>query len=145
MGALLPRLALLVPLLLGGAGAGAPGAADLSVAVIVHPSCAETPDLKDIARIYLRERRFWADGTAILPVGQAYGCAVRRRFEARVFGARAATLARHWDQLYFQGVLPPPTLASDAAVREYVAARPGAIGYLDARFVDDSVRVVLRR
>jgi len=134
------RLVLLVPLLVGGA---APTEAPV-VAVIVHPSRTETPTLGQIKRIYLRERRFWSDRTPILPVNQEYGSAVRERFEARVFGGAAGDLGRHWDEQYFHGVLPPATLASDTAVRDYVAARPSAIGYVDVSRVDASVRVVAR-
>lgn len=123
---------------------GTPDAGEPVVAVIVHPSRTDTPSLREIGRIYLRQQRFWSDRDPILPVNRDYGSRVRRRFEQRVFGDATATLARHWDELYFQGVLPPPVLASDAAVRDFVAARPDAIGYVDARHVDGSVRIVLR-
>jgi len=134
------RLVLLAPLLLGGTAATEP----LVVAVIVHPSRAETPTLVQIKRIFRREQRFWSDRTPILPVNQEYGSAIRQRFQERIFGGAAADLARHWDEQYFHGILPPATLASDAAVRDYVAARPAAIGYVDVRHVDESVRVVAR-
>ena len=114
------------------------------MAVVVHPSRSDTPTVAQIRRIYLRQQRFWSDRTPILPVSREYGSEVRRLFEARVFGAEADTLARYWNEQYFQGVLPPATLASDAAVREYVAARPAAVGYLELVHVDDSVRVVAR-
>ena len=65
-------------------------------------------------------------------------------FEANVFKDLKVPLSRYWNERYFLGVLPPATLASDSAVRQYVAARPDAIGYIDARNLDDSVRVVLR-
>jgi ABC-type phosphate transport system substrate-binding protein len=124
---------------------GASAHADLPVvAVIVHPSQTETPTLAQIKRIYLRQQRFWSDRTPVRPVNREYGSVTRRRFEARVLDSTVEALARHWNEQYFQGVLPPLTLASDAAVREYVAARPGAIGYVEARHVDDSVRVVAR-
>lgn len=133
-------LALIAPLLLGGAASETRTA----VAVIVHPSRRDTPSLRQIRRIYLRQQRFWDDRNPILPVNQPFGSAARRHFEAEVFGDGAAGLSRHWDEQYFQGVLPPPVLSSDLAVREYVAARPAAIGYVAAHRVDDSIRVVAR-
>ena len=48
----------------------------------------------------------------------------------------------YWNQLYFQGVLPPYVVASEEAVLRFVARTPHAIGYLDACAVDDSVRVL---
>ncbi|HWP66853.1 MAG TPA: hypothetical protein VNO26_13155 [Candidatus Limnocylindria bacterium] len=115
-----------------------------NVVVIVHPSRATTVSRDDVQRIYLKQRRFWEDGRAILPVNREYGSDVRKAFEHLVFADWKVPLSRYWNEQYFLGVLPPATLASDSAVRQYVAARPDAIGYIDARNLDDSVRVVLR-
>ena len=52
-------------------------------------------------------------------------------------------LADYWNRLYFDGILPPATLASTEAVRRYVASDPNAIGYVPVAEVDGSVRVVL--
>ena len=134
------RLLLVAPLLLGGPAVAEPPV----VAIVVHPTRAETPTLAQVRQIYLRQRRFWTDRTPILPVGLQFGTPGRTRFDQRVFGAQASDLGHYWDEQYFQGVLPPPTLASDEAVREYVAARPAAIGYLDLRFVDETVRVIAK-
>jgi ABC-type phosphate transport system substrate-binding protein len=115
-----------------------------TVVVIVHPSRADRVGLGQVRRIYLRQRRFWQDGEPILPVNREYGSATRRAFERIVFADLKVPLSRYWNEQYFLGVLPPATLASDLAVRQYVAARPNAIGYIDARNLDDSVRVLLR-
>jgi hypothetical protein len=61
-----------------------------------------------------------------------------------MFGSDRNWLLSYWNQQYFEGTFPPAPLASDEAVLRYVAARPNAIGYLDARLVDDTVRVVQR-
>ena len=45
----------------------------------------------------------------------------------RVFGSRASQLVVYWIRQYFQGVLPPATLASDEAVRRFVIF-PGSGG-----------------
>jgi len=97
-----------------------------------------------VRRIYLRQRRFWDDREPVLPVNREYGSDTRKEFERIVFADLRVPLSRYWNEQYFLGVLPPATLVSDAAVRQYVAARPNAIGYIDARNVDDSVRVLLR-
>jgi len=122
----------------------APGAEPAAVVVIVHPSRTDAMTVQEVRRIYLRQRRFWDDREPIFPVNREYGSEIRTGFERVVFGAMAASLVRYWNEQYFQGVLPPPTLASDTAVRQYVAVRRNAIGYVDARQADSSVRVVLR-
>jgi hypothetical protein len=51
-------------------------------------------------------------------------------------------LAVYWNRQYFRGVLPPATLASDEAVKRFVALEPNAVGYIRASQVDESVSVV---
>jgi ABC-type phosphate transport system substrate-binding protein len=133
------RLLLLLLVLGSGARAGEP-----EVVVIVHPSRTDHVTLEEVKRIYLRQRRFWDDREPVLPVNREYGSATRKEFERIVFGELRVPLSRYWNEQYFLGVLPPATLASDSAVRQYVASRRNAIGYIDARNLDDSVRVLLR-
>jgi ABC-type phosphate transport system substrate-binding protein len=139
---MLAHLALCIGLL--GVVAAAADAPPPNVVVIVHPSRTGAVSRDDVQRIYLNQRRFWEDGRAILPVNREYGSDVRKAFERIVFADWKIPLSRYWNEQYFLGILPPATLASDSAVRQYVAARPDAIGYIDARNLDDTVRVVLR-
>jgi len=139
---MLARLAVWLVLL--GSVAGGTEPQPPSVVVIVHPSRSGPVSREEVRTIYLRQRRFWEDGQAILPVNREYGCEARKVFETNVFKDLKEPLSRYWNEQYFLGILPPATLASDSAVRQYVAARPDAIGYIDARNLDDSVRVVLR-
>jgi ABC-type phosphate transport system substrate-binding protein len=113
------------------------------VAVIVHPGRDVQLTVSEVARIYLRKRRFWKDGERIVPVNRDSGSAVRKAFVRLVFGASAPQLVVYWNQQYFQGVLPPATLASDEAVKRFVASEPLAIGYIHPGAVDGTVRVVL--
>ena len=124
---------------------GAPVAADEpTLAVIVHPTRTAPLSIDDVARVFLRQRRFWADGAPIVPLNQGLGTAARAQFTSRVLRMDTEHLQRYWNERYFDGVLPPAVLSSPAAVRRYVASEPDAIGYLQADEVDDSVRVVLK-
>ncbi|MDQ3730559.1 MAG: hypothetical protein M3329_00985 [Pseudomonadota bacterium] len=115
-----------------------------SMAVIVHPERRTTLSVNEIAQIYLRRKRFWNDGATIVPLNLPAQAPLRARFSARVLNQTQARLADYWNRQYFQGVLPPATLASTEAVRRYVAVDPDAIGYVPASKVNESVRVVLR-
>ena len=114
-----------------------------SIAVIVHPSLEASASEEDLARIFLRKRRFWSPGLAIVPVNRDATSEARARFTAVVFGNTARRLGTYWNQQYFLGVLPPATLASDEAVKRFVASEPGAIGYVRTDALDGSVRVLL--
>jgi ABC-type phosphate transport system substrate-binding protein len=131
------------PLLLLLVLAVAPSAAAEDLAIIVNGERADRPSLAEIAQIYLKQRRFWSDGGRIVAVNRESGSAARAAFDGEVLGATGSKLAVYWNRQYFQGVLPPATLASDEAVKRFVASERLAIGYVHPRVVDDSVRVVL--
>lgn len=140
MGRRRPRSLYLLALLLAARVAAAGG----SLAVIVPPQRTAQVTVGEVAQIYLRQRRHWATGEAIVPVNREAGSQARTLFTRAVFGGEARWLASYWNRQYFRGVLPPATLASDEAVKRFVASVPGAIGYIDARAADPSVRVVVR-
>ena len=120
-----------------------PATGGTPLVVIVHPSRTDTPNIDELERIYLRKRRFWSDGSPIVPLNREVGSPEREAFSTRILGTRSTFLASYWNEAYFHGVFPPAVLASGAAVKRYVAADPRAIGYVDADEVDDSVHVVL--
>ena len=113
------------------------------VAVIVHPDRSDELSLDDLAQIYLRRRQHWGDGEIIVPLNLASGMALRAQFSQRVLRQTEARLADYWNRRYFDGLMPPATLASTEAVRRYVASDPRAIGYVPAAEIDRSVRVIL--
>lgn len=113
------------------------------LAVIVHNERSAKLDLEEIAQIFLKRRRYWAGGDPIVPVNREAGSPARDVFSREVLGLGSSQLGLYWNREYFRGVLPPPTLASDEAIRRYVSRDRRAIGYVDARMIDDTVRVVL--
>jgi ABC-type phosphate transport system substrate-binding protein len=121
----------------------APAGGD-DLVVIVHPTQAASLDAGAIAQIYLKQRRRWPGGETILPVNREPGSTERDQFANAVLGRTPQQLALYWNRQYFHGVQPPATLASNEAVRRFVAREPRAIGYLRASALDDSVRVVLQ-
>ena len=121
------------------------GRADsLAIAVVVHADRRASLSVDDLAQIYLRRKRFWDDGTPIVPLNLPGGTPLRVEFSRSVLRESEERLADYWNRQYFYGVLPPATLASTAAVLRYVASDPNAIGYVPAADVDGSVGVVLQ-
>ena len=113
------------------------------VAVVVHPARNERLDRRDVGRIFLRMRRFWNDGSPIVPINLEADSPLRAIFTARALDLGPERLAAYWNEQYFHGIFPPTVLSSAAAVKRYVASDPHAIGYIDARDVDDTVHVAL--
>jgi ABC-type phosphate transport system substrate-binding protein len=121
----------------------APVAAD-ELVVIVHPARSETIDADELAQIYLKQRRRWPGGEPIVPVNRESSSSARTEFVSAVLAQTPQQLAVYWNRQYFHGVQPPATLASDEAVKRFVASEPRAIGYIRASALDASVRAVLR-
>ncbi len=122
----------------------ATAADELELAVIVHPSRAAALTTETVKRMYLKRQRFWDDGHPIVAINQEVTTPAREAFTRLVFGDEAVRLPAYWNEQYFHGVMPPIILGSEEAVMRYVASRPDAIGYVDARHVDASVAVALR-
>jgi ABC-type phosphate transport system substrate-binding protein len=132
---------LVIALLLTAPMAGSAMAEDL--AIIVHRDRDVRLTLAEVAQIYLKTRRFWSDGNPIVPVNRDSGSPAREAFVHIVFAKRAPQLVVYWNRQYFRGILPPATLASDEAMRRFVANEPLSIGYVHPSLVDASVRSVL--
>ncbi len=133
-----------ITLVAAGSGVLGETPAAVQLAVIVHPARQVQLRTEDLARIFLKQRRFWDDNEPIVPLNREPGSAAREVFSRRVLGDESARFGEYWNRQYFQGVFPPATLSSDAAVKRYVAVDRNAIGYISVGEVDDSVRVVLR-
>jgi ABC-type phosphate transport system substrate-binding protein len=131
-------------LVLGLACAAGSATTAQELVVIVHRDRDASLDVHQVAQIYLKIRRHWPDGGRIIPVNRDARSRERERFSQLVFGESARHQALYWNRQYFQGVLPPATLASDEAVKRFVASEPLAIGYVDASATDASIRIVLR-
>ncbi len=119
-------------------------AAEPALAVIVHRDRQASLSADELSNIYLKKRRFWEDGTAIVPLNRESGSAEREAFSQRALGRASTTFMGYWNQEYFHGVFPPATLSSSNAMKRYVAADRNAIGYVWLTEVDETVRVVLR-
>lgn len=135
-----PRLALLAALAMAGPVAGAE-----VVVVMSSKSDVEGLTVAQVSQIFLAKSSSLPGGGAATPIDQEEGSAVRDAFYSKVARKDAAQMKAYWSQLLFTGrAQRPKRVAGDAAVKQAVAADPGAIGYIDAGAVDGSVKVVLK-
>lgn len=131
-----PLLAVLAALAGGPAGgaAQAPARAESpapSVVVIVNATVpARALTRAEVRRIFLLRERFWSDGRSLAPVNGPAGSPLRESFSRAVLGGPTRSFATYWNDLYFHGTSPPPTLESEQAVLLYVGRTAGAIGYV---------------
>lgn len=111
--------------------------------MIVSASRSTDLSVDEVAQIFMKKRRFWDAGQSIVPVNRNATSSARAIFTKLIFHQDARFLQTYWNRQYYDGILPPVTLASDEAVKRFVAQEPNAIGYIDESLVDNSVRVVL--
>lgn len=121
--------------------------AEAAVVVVANTSMGARALARDeVRRIFLLRTRYASDGTRLRPVNLPAAAPLRDLFSRRVLGRPARDFAGYWNDLYFHGTEPPPTLASEQAVLLYVARTPGAIGYVSAESaatLPEGVKVVM--
>jgi ABC-type phosphate transport system substrate-binding protein len=127
------------------AGVGAAATADDdSVVVVVSADSPvnEIPRLH-LADLYLGRTTRFPDGESARPIDQEAGSPSRTAFYDTYLGRSQAEIKAHWSKIIFTGRgRPPKAVANDEEVKELVAGDPSAVGYVERRLVDDSVRVV---
>jgi ABC-type phosphate transport system substrate-binding protein len=122
-------------------GSGA-ASADV-VAVVSAKSQATSLSKAQVADIFLGKAIRFPDGTRAIPIDQAEGSADRDEFYDKVAGKTAAQIKAYWSKIIFTGRgQPPPTVANTIEMRKRIGENPAAIGYIDRRMVDDTVKVV---
>lgn len=119
--------------------------AHAEIAVITNPNVKEIGlSQDDVANIYLDKKKTFADGTLAKPVDQGSDTEIRKKFYKLVVKMTASEANRYWAKLEFTGRgTPPRVISGDQAVKSWVASHPGAIGYIDGKYLDSSVKVVL--
>lgn len=113
------------------------------IAVIVNPANANALTDKDISRAFLGKMKTFADGQSIEPINSKSSNAARTEFEQKVLKKSSSQVKAYWSKLVFTGKgKPPQELASDSDILKAVASSANAIGYVDAKSVDGSVKVI---
>ena len=93
----------------------------------------ERVDKRFVADVFLKKRTRWSDDSVVQPVDQSAKSRVRDGFTQGVLDRTVSAVRRYWAQLVCSGRgVPPPELANDDDVVNYVSTHAGAIGYVSA-------------
>jgi len=124
----------------------APGAAaGASYRIIVNPSVKGSQIPKaTLNSIFLKYSPRWGDGSPVLPVDQSFRSRIRQAFANEIHQRPMMELRVFWTRRMATGVIPPPVKETDEEVVAFVAATPGAIGYVaPTTQLPDSVRQIV--
>ncbi|MGL1957117.1 MAG: phosphate ABC transporter substrate-binding protein [Colwellia sp.] len=117
--------------------------ASAEVAVIVNIKNLSSISDSDVPRLFLGKLKKYSTGEAVTIINLKYKEAIRNEFEKKSLKKSASQVKAYWSKLMFSGKgKPPKEFASDKEVIAFVTANVNAIAYVDAKSVDDSVKVV---
>lgn len=105
---------------------------------------ATTISNKELASIYLHQKSAWSGELPVVPVNREASSSLREHFSETVLEHSPRELTDYWNQLRFQGKLPPLVQTSDQAVVGFVRSVPGAIGYIAAGQVPQGVKIMAK-
>lgn len=116
-----------------------------SLVVIANKSVPlDRLDPQRTTQIFLKQIQNWPDGKPIAPVDVKEGSPLRAEFYARVTGRSAGQVRAYWARQEFTGMgFPPKQVASAADVARFVQITPGAVGYVNRKAADSSVKTLL--
>ncbi|MFW6088419.1 MAG: phosphate ABC transporter substrate-binding protein [Gemmatimonadota bacterium] len=145
LGRLLPAVALAL-ILVPGSGAHAvqtSSGADTVVVVVSADSEVRAIPRLHLADLYLGRTTRFPNGEPAEPIDQGATSAARADFYQRYLGRSLVEIKAHWSRLIFTGRgRPPMDVPGGEDVRRLVADNPRAIGYVERRLVDRSIRVL---
>jgi ABC-type phosphate transport system substrate-binding protein len=113
------------------------------VPVVSAKSPLTTLSKNQLIDIFLGKSSHFPDGNLAVPIDQPEGSTLREDFYLQFAGKSPAQLHAHWSKIIFTGRGHPPQEAADSTeVKKRLRENPSAIGYIDARQVDASVKVL---
>ena len=119
--------------------------AEGSVVVIANRKVpVEKIDASQATQYFLKQDTRWPDGTQVQPVDLREDSALRKDFYLKVTGRSRGQLRAFWARQAFTGQgFPPKELATTEEVLRFIEATPGAIGYVDRKTAEGSVKILL--
>jgi ABC-type phosphate transport system substrate-binding protein len=122
--------------------AGAAGAQVVLVAGAKSPAGPLTAD--QAGALYLGKTDRLPGGGSALLIDQPESSPVREAFYSKLTGKTPSQVKAVWTRLVFSGRAQfPKEAANDDEVKKKLAADPSAIGYIEKKDVDASVKVLL--
>jgi ABC-type phosphate transport system substrate-binding protein len=125
---------------------GSAGASAEVVAVVAASNPVSTLSRREIADIFLGRMIRFPDGREVVPVDQVENSAAREAFYLKFADKSPAQIKAFWSRIIFTGRgQPPPEVSNGVEVKKFIAKHPDAIGYIDQKLVDDSMKVILTK
>jgi ABC-type phosphate transport system substrate-binding protein len=123
----------------------AEAAADV-VAVVSAKNPVTSLSKNQVVDIFLGKTNRFPDGSQAVPIDQDEGSAAREEFYLKFAGKSPAQIKAFWSKIIFTGRgQPPQEVSNNIEVKKFIANHPDAVGYIDQKLVDESVKVILTK
>lgn len=113
------------------------------IVLIARKAPGEAVSERTAARLFLKERLFWKDGSRIVPVNLPPDHTARQAFSRAILRRERRELVAYWNEQHFKGVNPPVVLESEDAVKAFVRQVDGAVGYVRRDRMEPDFTVLL--
>ncbi|WP_244272236.1 hypothetical protein [Halomonas aestuarii] len=115
-----------------------------AVLLVANPDVTTRRLTRDTTRaIFAMRQRTWPDGQAVRVFVLDNNHPVHARFAKEQLSVYPHQLQLAWDRMVFSGTGQAPNRVRDQEeMRNRVANTPGALGYLEREYLDDSVQVI---
>ena len=117
------------------------GIADIAMIASTDSTLASV-DKNDVKLVYLGKRSKIL-GVKVIPVSLPAADATTQMFLKTVVSKTAKQYKSYWARIVFTGKgAPPPQLNTPEDLKAWVTKNPGAIGFIDSKDVNDTVKVI---
>lgn len=115
------------------------------IVVIANPQAGfDALTLGETRQLFMGKNRTLPNAQTAIPLMHKEQSPIRIRFDRSVLGRDPKQSRAYWAQMIFTGRgTPPRQIESDTQIKKEVAANPQAIGYINRKSLDPSVKVVL--
>ncbi|MFT5716207.1 MAG: ABC-type phosphate transport system substrate-binding protein [Oleiphilaceae bacterium] len=97
----------------------------------------------ELKQIFLGKATVYSNGQDAKPFALDKNDALTKIFNKEILKKRPAQFKAYWSKMIFTGIaVPPQSYKTSEEVINQVKASKESIGYIDAKFVDDSVKVI---
>jgi ABC-type phosphate transport system substrate-binding protein len=116
------------------------------VAVVSAKSPVSTLSKNEIVDIFLGKANHFPDGLKAVPIDQVESSVIHKEFYLKFADKSPAQIKAFWSKMIFTGRGQPPLeMSNSMKVKKFIAKHPDAIGYIEQKQVDHSVKVVLTK
>jgi len=111
--------------------------------VIVSNKNMKNLSQTEVKAIFLKKISF-IDDTKVVPISLSPRDPVRAIFESKVLKMSFVRLKSYWAKQHYLGRRPPISMKSQESVKAFIKKVDGAIGYIDIKEFDDSLKIIYK-